>query len=263
MVLYAKSAGHDLSETEREKLKTEMQAFIESMGGELQEWEISALKKALEDLSVSRAGEAISLEAHLEDTVRCAEHFFDQFGRYFTEKERQLITLACLVHDLGKANLLFQARVNPDLYEDREKVRRLRYTPQIPHGYLSAVSIKEQSVLEQYPGMTMEDWRVLITAIYYHHTRNDEYKAGQIEEYCRRYYNDNLRQFLGQPDWKPYTWNHNELLFRNSLAAQNNRLEDQVRNSYLTVKGMLNKFDWAVSAGYEEAEQDSDFEEKG
>lgn len=262
MVFYAKSAGHALADTEREKLKTEIQAFIESMGGELQEWEISALKKALENPGVSGTLEAAALEAHLEDTVRCAEHFFDQFGRYFTEKERKLICLVCEVHDLGKVNLLFQARVNPNLYEDREKVRRLRNTPQIPHGYLSAVSMDKRSVLEQCPGLTKEDWCVLVTSVYYHHARIDEYDAEQIEEYCRRYYNDYLGQFLGKPDWKPYMVNHNKLLFRNSLAAQNNRLEDRVRNSYLTVKGMLNKFDWAVSAGYEEAEQDSDFEEK-
>lgn len=272
MIFYAKSAGHSLSEEEWKKSRADIQAFIESMGDELQDWEIRVLEKAMQEpvstMPVSSEpekagiGQAKTLEEHLEDTARCAAHFFEQFGRYFTVKEMQLISLACAVHDLGKANLLFQARVNPRLYEDRESVKRLRRTPQIPHGYLSAVSIDRRSVLRQCPELSKEDWCVLITAIYYHHARRDEYDSGQIEEYCKQYYIDCLKEFLRQPDWKLSIVNHNKLLFRNSLTEQNYRLEDRVRNSYLTVKGMLNKFDWTVSAGYEDAEQDSDIEEK-
>lgn len=36
--------------------------------------------------------------------------FFEKFGHYFTEKEKAIIIEACRVHDLGKANIVFNLR---------------------------------------------------------------------------------------------------------------------------------------------------------
>ena len=32
--------------------------------------------------------EQVTLKQHLDDTVKCAQDFFEKFGHYFTEKEK-------------------------------------------------------------------------------------------------------------------------------------------------------------------------------
>ena len=56
-----------------------------------------------------------TLNSHQEDIVRCAEAFFEEYGRYFSEKEKRLVIEACRIHDWGKANLVFQVMINPEL----------------------------------------------------------------------------------------------------------------------------------------------------
>ena len=55
-----------------------------------------------------------TLNSHQEDIVRCAEAFFEEYGRDFSEKEKRLVIESCRIHDWGKANLVFQAMINPD-----------------------------------------------------------------------------------------------------------------------------------------------------
>jgi CRISPR-associated endonuclease/helicase Cas3 len=59
--------------------------------------------------------EQVTLKQHLDDTVKCAQDFFEKFGHYFTEKEKAIIIEACRVHDLGKANIVFQSKTNISL----------------------------------------------------------------------------------------------------------------------------------------------------
>lgn len=78
-----------------------------------------------------------TLNSHQEDIVRCAEAFFEEYGRYFSEKEKRLVIEACRIHDWGKANLVFQVMINPELAGERKL--NVKSISQIPHGHLSAV----------------------------------------------------------------------------------------------------------------------------
>ena len=55
-----------------------------------------------------------TLNSHQEDIVRCAEAFFEEYGRYFSEKEKRLVIEACRIHDWGKANLVFHTKQSCD-----------------------------------------------------------------------------------------------------------------------------------------------------
>ena len=79
------------------------------------------------------------MKEHHKDIVTCAEMFFLEYGEYFTEKEKKLVVEACRIHDLGKVNLVFQAMICPKLAE--KFYIDVRKTQQIPHGFLSAVTI--------------------------------------------------------------------------------------------------------------------------
>ena len=95
-----------------------------------------------------------------------------------------------------------------------------------------------------------------------HHTREDEYDDKQIKEYCTKYYTDNVRNYLGNSDWTPKLLNRTGRMFVNDAASVPKPIEDKLLNQYRIVKGMLNKFDWSVSAGYMDAELKPDFEER-
>ena len=70
-----------------------------------------------------------TLNSHQEDIVRCAEAFFEEYGRYFSEKEKRLVIESCRIHDWGKANLVFQAMINPELAGERKLNVKSIYIP--------------------------------------------------------------------------------------------------------------------------------------
>lgn len=251
---YAKSKPKLLSAEEKRKLKENLEQFREEFHDELADWEKAYLPESEEEiLSDSRDQDLESpqktLKEHTEEVIACAKEFFEQYGCYFTEKEKILVIESCRNHDLGKVNKLFQQKVMFGKKNDEE----------IPHGYLSAVSISKKDFLKQYPEMTPSDFYIMITAIYYHHTRNDDYKGSQIREYCEKYYESAIREYLGNNNWKINNSNRNHLLFKTN---GNQVPEEQQWNQYLLVKGLLNKFDWCASAEYKSCEISPDLQVK-
>lgn len=195
-----------------------------------------------------------TLREHLEETVRCAERFFEQYGGYFSEKEKKLILDACRLHDIGKANYIFQTMVNPALEKTKQK--------QIPHGFLSALLLSKEDFLKENPQCTGEDFDVLLTAVYYHHMRPDIYDEEALKTYCEQFYVNYVREYLQNDAITVFAGNKKYLLFSDQKKSGYVRPKETVWCEYMLVKGMLNKFDWAVSAGDEEAETASDLVEK-
>ena len=73
---------------------------------------------------------------------------------------------------------------------------------------------------------------------------------------------DRISDYLGQTRTKLYCSNLNQLLFHNNGYSGKFLCDPAVWNEYLLVKGLLNKFDYTVSAGYENAELACDIREK-
>ena len=86
-----------------------------------------------------------TLNSHQEDIVRRAEAFFEEYGRYFSEKEKRLVIESCRIHDWGKANLVFQVMINPELAGERKL--NVKSISQIPHGHLSAVTLSQWTIV--------------------------------------------------------------------------------------------------------------------
>lgn len=260
MEYYAKSKQKILSSKEKKQLKHEFRQFILDI--ELTDFEKELLEKAFSKMSEDSDVEQKTLIDHLKDTVRCAKDFFEKYGAYFTEKEKKMILLACGIHDLGKANLGFQKIVNPEIKQyifDHE----LPYPEfQIPHGFLSALSISKQKFFSLSPDFDQNDFSVLVTSIFYHHTRKDVFGIREIIDYCKVYYNDYFNDFVNDPTWKLCAANESKLLFRNKAEEEKNEVCSEIWNDYLLIKGLLNKFDWSVSAGYNESEVEPDLQVK-
>ena len=266
MEYYAKTKKRQLSQGEKDKLKEDLEKIKEKLQEELDETEINIINHTIDDLGKDLEEKQKTLKEHEEEIVRCAETFFKQYGAYFSDREKLLILEACKRHDWGKANLLFQALMS-NLEVDEETKLDSRKLEQIPHGFLSAVTISKSEFLKLSEEFSEEDFSPFITAIYYHHDREDDYDGEKIREYGRKYYMQQVSEYLNKDISKLYCSNIYKLLFRNNLYSSKiveYQYENwsEIWNKYLLIKGMLNKFDYTVSAGYEEAETAVDLHEK-
>lgn len=89
--------------------------LLGSQMDKLNENESKMIISYLDSLKQQTVQEQKTLREHEKDIVNCAGKFFEIFDMYFTEKEKNLVLEACRVHDLGKANYIFQTIVNPQL----------------------------------------------------------------------------------------------------------------------------------------------------
>lgn len=256
MNFYAKSKKYILKPNEKEKVEKAYSDLIEEMGDILSEAEIAALENEKNSIINDVYEEQKTLREHLDETVKCAEKFFEQYGKYFTENEKNLIYTACRYHDVGKANLVFQANISDDADKKYKNIT------QVPHGFLSALTLSLDELQTKFDDITNDDFRCLVTAVYYHHTRDDEFKDAEIREFSNKYFKDCFNEFSEISDWKTKIRNRCELLFRNSNLDPKRMENEDLWHEYMLIKGMLNKFDWTVSSGKIESEEKVDFEKK-
>lgn len=263
MEYYAKSPTTN-QQKKRRLLSEEIERFLVYAKDDLNEEESVLFQSYIGNLKKDQPIEHKLLAEHLRETVRCAEDFFRIYGEYFSDKEKQLVLKACADHDLGKVNYIFQTMVNPYL----EKISGMR---QIPHGFLSAFALSKQEFLKEYPDCTEDDFRVLLTAIYYHHTRPDDFQSKEMKAYCNQYYKHYLSEYLSkyknidtEKDKLYSISNRNKLLFSIDRIQKykSELVTENVWCEYMLVKGLLNKFDWTVSGGYDSAEVNTDKNDK-
>lgn len=152
MNFYAKSKKHILKANEKEKVEKEYLNLIDEMGDILSKAEIAALENEKNNIINDVYEEQKTLREHLDETVECAERFFEQYGKYFTEKEKALIFTACKYHDVGKANLVFQANISDEVDTKYKNIK------QIPHGFLSALTLSLEKLQTKIDDITNDDF---------------------------------------------------------------------------------------------------------
>lgn len=260
MEYYAKSRKKILSQGEIDKVRAELENLIINLEDEFTETDLKIIKNNIAHLQNIEEEEQKTLKEHQDDIVRCAEMFFLEYGEYFTEKEKHLVIEACRMHDWGKANLVFQGLVNS--VQVKDTYSHISRITQIPHGFLSAVTISGKEFKKLSELLSEKDFRPFITAIYHHHDREDVYEGDDIQKYAEKYYIEQIRKYLKRDIKKLYCSNQSKLLYRNNSYARREPIEPKVWEEYLLIKGLLNKFDYTVSAGYERAEIEPDLREK-
>ena len=263
MKFYAKSKKRVPEEVQKQRLMEALERLEERLGGELTEEERKILRRASVKIQEIRPEEPKELEEHLKETEECARRFFEIYGQYFTTEEQELICFACRIHDLGKLNLIFQDMIGNETLPINEIRRR---EDQIPHGFLSVLSITEEVFRQQNASWKYSDYCALLTAVYHHHTREDKYTIEQIISYAEKYYEPYLKAWHGEEMGRIEPAVLNKILFHGSGGVYPEcQLTEKKKTAwmkYLVCKGMLNKFDWAVSAGYPEAEIKPDLQKR-
>lgn len=235
MEYYAKSRQKILTQGEIDKVKNELEDLIMNLEGEFTETDLKIIRNNISHLQDTEEEEQKTLNEHQNDIVKCAELFFEEYGEYFTEKEKCLVIEACRMHDWGKANLIFQGLVNSaqvkEQYSDIERIT------QIPHGFLSAVTISRNEFKKLSELFSEADFRPFITAVYHHHDREDIYEGAEIQEYAAKYYAEQISKYLKKDIKKLYCSNQNKLLYRNNSYACETPIEPKMWEEYLLIKG--------------------------
>lgn len=260
MEYYAKSKKVQFTSERINEIKKNMKNIEECLKENLTETDIEILNSSITDIAEKTEEKQKTLKEHHKDIVTCAEMFFLEYGEYFTEKEKKLVIEACRIHDLGKVNLVFQAMICPKLAE--KFYIDVRKTQQIPHGFLSAVTISLDEFDDLSELFSDKDFGPFITAVYYHHDREDHYNSPAIRKYAEKYYMKQIEEYLNRKIRKLNCSNLDDLLFRNNVYTGKYIPDSNAWKEYLLIKGLLNKFDYTVSAGYENAESVIDLHEK-
>lgn len=260
MEYYAKSKKVQFTSEQINEIKKNMKNIEECLKENLTETDVEILNSSITDIAEKTEEKQKTLKEHHKDIVTCAEMFFLEYGEYFTEKEKKLVVEACRIHDLGKVNLVFQAMICPKLAEKFHI--DVRKTPQIPHGFLSAVTIYLDEFDDLSELFSDKDFGPFITAVYYHHDREDHYNSPAIRKYAEKYYMKQIEEYLNRKIRKLNCSNLDDLLFRNNVYTGKYIPDSNAWKEYLLIKGLLNKFDYTVSAGYENAESAIDLHEK-
>lgn len=260
MEYYAKSKKVQFTSERINEIKKNMKNIEECLKENLTETDVEILNSSITDIAEKTEEKQKTLKEHHKDIVTCAEMFFLGYGEYFTEKEKKLVVEACRIHDLGKVNLVFQAMICPKLAEKFHI--DVRKTQQIPHGFLSAVTISLDEFDDLSELFSDKDFGPFITAVYYHHDREDHYNSPAIRKYAEKYYMKQIEEYLNRKIRKLNCSNLDDLLFRNNVYTGKYIPDSNAWKEYLLIKGLLNKFDYTVSAGYENAESAIDLHEK-
>ncbi len=260
MEYYAKSKKVQFTSERINEIKKNMKNIEECLNENLTETDVEILNSSITDIAEKTEEKQKTLKEHHKDIVTCAEMFFLEYGEYFTEKEKKLVVEACRIHDLGKVNLVFQAMICPKLAEKFHI--DVRKTQQIPHGFLSAVTISLDEFDDLSELFSDKDFGPFITAVYYHHDREDHYNSPAIRKYAEKYYMKQIEEYLNRKIRKLNCSNLDDLLFRNNVYTGKYIPDSNAWKEYLLIKGLLNKFDYTVSAGYENAESAIDLHEK-
>ena len=253
MEYYAKSKKVQFTSERINEIKKNMKNIEECLKENLTETDVEILNSSITDIAEKTEEKQKTLKEHHKDIVTCAEMFFLEYGEYFTEKEKKLVVEACRIHDLGKVNLVFQEMICPKLAEKFHI--DVRKTSQIPHGFLSAVTISLDEFDDLSELFSDKDFGPFITAVYYHHDREDHYNSPAIRKYAEKYYMKQIEEYLNRKIRKLNCSNLDDLLFRNNVYTGKYIPDSNAWKEYLLIKGLLNKFDYTVSAGYENAEK--------
>lgn len=271
MEYYAKSPIGIISNDKKESLKKTLSDIMPNFPED--EELCRAASQYLKCLESGTVYEHKTLKEHLDEIVRCADEFFSIYGRYFTVREKLLIIEACGLHDIGKANYIFQTKVNSEL------VKKCG-VDEIPHGFLSAMMIPKDYLKCVYDDNGIDctdenqldaDNKVFLTALFYHHARKYKDEYDEIDaKIIGEYYTEPIVGFLRDTDSKLLRGKKVKLrrsIVQNLLFSDNRRIQTKSMKEnqwcdYMLIKGMLNRFDYVVSAGYERAEIAYDIQDK-
>lgn len=189
-----------------------------------------------------------SIKQHTDELVKNYEELRETYGEIIEQKVTidkndfwQLLNIAVLYHDVGKAYTQFQNKIRRVL---KEKELPENDSTDIPHNYLSPMLIPYKKY-----GLSKNKTlkKILIQAIAYHHERDKKPDVHEIRQAAEL----DLKNIIGEirkemkieiPD-KPINKVFNSMNFQNRIKENEAGYYD-----YVMLKGLLHRIDHSASA---------------
>lgn len=192
-------------------------------------------------MDLAKSNPVQTIKEHTDDALALWNVFLKYYGQYFSEKEKKLIYWAVFYHDIGKINPGFQYAMHQLTGRKYDGIKPV--AAEVPHGFLSGAYMDVHYLKNKFP----EDFRLVITAVYNHHTRKDELKPAELKKYVADYLPETYRYDDDR------ILQRNKIYVRYVLSALGNRYDKSTSIAeedwlkYIVIKGMLNKLDYAAS----------------
>lgn len=190
-----------------------------------------------------------TLKEHTDDLIKNYNVLKDSYGYKLKDPIIwKLLLIAVKYHDTGKAYCKFQYDIRKNM---NMKVSSPTLKYDIPHNYLSPAFLPYMDLK-----MNIDEIKVLVEAIAYHHERDTEPDKDIINEIVDKdlkYKIDDIKRELNIP--VPNKLN----TIYTAWIKPRNRITSKNKDYflYIMVKGLLNRIDHSASAG-EKIERDSD-----
>jgi CRISPR-associated endonuclease/helicase Cas3 len=151
---------------------------------------------------------------------------------------------ACNYHDTGKVNTKFQNKLLDKLKMKDRLHDSLPNVTEVQHGYLSVAFLPLEQLKEKY---TKNRLYVLCQSIFYHHTR-----PLQTFDNIKKVVNEDLPQYvhlLKENGWSEVLVNDNYSKYTLKKRISPRNFSSELFHHYIMTKGLLNRIDFAASAG--------------
>lgn len=179
-----------------------------------------------------------TIQVHTDILLIEYERFKEMYGNLLTEKEFIILKLACIYHDIGKVNRLFQEKIRTKLHNENE----------IPHGYISCAFIDTEA--DDFKLLDPSDIRLLYESIFYHHYRGnvDINMRNKIRKYIKEDLNEDSKYFKYNNVKMPNHFNTKFITSIKKRILHDKDLSKELEERYVKIKGLLNRLDYAASA---------------
>ena len=174
--------------------------------------------------------ENISIKEHTQMVLDSYHELLKLKNKYFNDELNKMIETSIKYHDIGKVNTIFQ-----------EKMRRHYNSNEIPHGYLSALTIRLKDLdpaIKEF-----KHFKTIINAVYYHHRRSI-YNEKEIENFAKNHFEKQLEYYL-ESQYPGVRYDNLNRIYTRDLSSPITKLEEWIK--FVIVKGILNRCDWSAS----------------
>lgn len=174
--------------------------------------------------------ENISIKEHTQMVLDSYHKLIKLKNKYFNDELNKMIETSIKYHDIGKVNTIFQ-----------EKMRGHYNSDEIPHGYLSALTVKLKDLdpaIKEF-----KHFKTIINAVYYHHRRS-VYNEKEIENFAKNYFEKQLEYYFGS-QYQGIRCDNLNRIYTRDLSSPITKLEEWIE--FVIVKGILNRCDWSAS----------------
>ena len=174
--------------------------------------------------------ENISIKEHTQMVLNSYHELLKLKNKYFNDELNKMIETSIKYHDIGKVNTIFQ-----------EKMRRHYNSNEIPHGYLSALTIRLKDLdpaIKEF-----KHFKTIINAVYYHHRRSI-YNEKEIENFAKNHFEKQLEYYL-ESQYPGVRYDNLNRIYTRDLSSPITKLEEWIE--FVIVKGILNRCDWSAS----------------